>query len=222
MTSVRTTSRGTVSSMRASSAPHVARNRPGDLASAAIVALPSLAKIRASDRVVTFGPTTSGSTDCPDTYAVALCTDRQRPEPARRTGNHAHVVVERCERLVEDHVSVRIVVRDGACRGDVRKGRILHAPDGMPARDELYHLRGREAHARKRGGVRLQSILRLRDAGRASLFGVYPTTAKVDFRAAAETVHERSAVEKGVEVHHASTAVRAATASPSETGATFS
>jgi hypothetical protein len=60
MISVSTTSRGTVFNIRSSSEAHVELKRLGESASAFMVTLPSLAKIRASDWVVTFGPVTSG------------------------------------------------------------------------------------------------------------------------------------------------------------------
>jgi hypothetical protein len=60
MTSVSVTERGTVLSMRARIAAQVALNTLGDCAKARIVAFPSLEKMRASERVVTLAPTTSG------------------------------------------------------------------------------------------------------------------------------------------------------------------
>jgi hypothetical protein len=80
ITSVRATPRGTVSSIRASRVAHVERKRLGDSAKAFIVLLPSLEKMRASERVVTLYPTTSGFVVLPDTYSVALessCQCRQ-------------------------------------------------------------------------------------------------------------------------------------------------
>jgi hypothetical protein len=60
MTSVSLTVRGTVSSMRERTEAQVELKRPGERASAFMVAFPSLEKIRASERVVMFAPTTRG------------------------------------------------------------------------------------------------------------------------------------------------------------------
>jgi hypothetical protein len=61
ITSVSFTPRGTTSNMRDRSLPQVEVKRLGDLANALIVTLPSLEKMRASERVVMLGPITSGS-----------------------------------------------------------------------------------------------------------------------------------------------------------------
>jgi hypothetical protein len=60
MTFVRLTMRGTVSSMRERIEAQVELKWPGECASAFMVAFPSLEKIRASERVVMFTPTTRG------------------------------------------------------------------------------------------------------------------------------------------------------------------
>jgi hypothetical protein len=60
ITSVKVTVLGTVSSIRARSVAQVEPKRLGEFANARMVMFPSLEKMRASERVVMFGPTTRG------------------------------------------------------------------------------------------------------------------------------------------------------------------
>jgi hypothetical protein len=72
MTLVSVTPRGTVSNIRAKSVAQVERKTPGDSAKVFIVTLPSLEKMRASERVVMLRPTASGFLVRPEIYSVAL------------------------------------------------------------------------------------------------------------------------------------------------------
>jgi hypothetical protein len=182
-----------------------------------MVTLPSLEKIRASERVVMFGPTTRGLMVYPDTYSTALKAGGQNARMGKRIINRAHAVIERIRRLIKLHVPVRVVVRDFACGYDIRESHVLYPSDGVPACDKLYHFRRSEAHAGECIGVRLECILRLRNARRTGLDSVHTAATEVNLRSAAGTPAQVEASCVAVNAHHASTAVMAAAASPSET-----
>jgi hypothetical protein len=128
-----------------------------------------------------------------------------------------HAVVERIRRLIELHVPVRVVVRDFARGYDIWESHVLHSSDGVPTCDKLNHFRRSEAHAGECIGVRLECILRLRNAWRTGLDSVHTAATEVNLRSAAGTLAQVEASYVAVNAHHASTAVMAAAASPSET-----